>query len=178
MILAYKAFNPDMTCRDFQYKCGRWYEQYEPAKLCKKGFHACILPQHVFKHYPTSSIFSKVLLDDVDTIVNAKEFTHDSKICGRQIYIFPYTLTFNKLVEENAAVIGVLLKIKGFSEKEANRISDCYSPWLNDSSSILTNGMWFDITRDLLLDKDGNKKITVEDLLKRIEEEQRKAGLF
>lgn len=190
MILAYKAFNPDMTCRDFQYKCGRWYEQYEPAKLCKKGFHACILPQHVFCYYPSFSKFAKVLLDDIDTNVNVMDFSRDSKICGRQIYIFPYTLTLNEMIKENATVLNILLRIEGCEER-TNHILSYFSDDLtaldsiSDPNSRLARIMWFNITRkwfnitrNLCLDKSDNEKITVKDLLKRIEEEQRKAGLF
>ena len=37
---AYKGFNNDMTCRDFQYTEGGEYET-DKAKLCESGFHAC-----------------------------------------------------------------------------------------------------------------------------------------
>ena len=37
----YKAFNRDMTCRDFQYEEGGIYEISEPPELCERGFHFC-----------------------------------------------------------------------------------------------------------------------------------------
>ena len=48
---AYKGFNKDMTCRGFQFEESKTYEEKE-AKLCEKGFHACLNPIDVFKYYP------------------------------------------------------------------------------------------------------------------------------
>lgn len=39
---AYKAFNPDMTCRGFQYEIGQTYEMEEEPIKCERGFHACL----------------------------------------------------------------------------------------------------------------------------------------
>ena len=48
---AYKAFNPDWTCRGFQYKVGETYTFSETPKLCYRGFHACTNPADCFDHY-------------------------------------------------------------------------------------------------------------------------------
>lgn len=37
----YKGFNPDMTCRGFQYEVGKVYETDKPIALCAHGFHFC-----------------------------------------------------------------------------------------------------------------------------------------
>ncbi len=37
----YKAFNPDLTCRDMQYEVGKSYSMDEEPMLCKRGFHFC-----------------------------------------------------------------------------------------------------------------------------------------
>ena len=50
-IKAYKGFNNDMTCRDFQYEVGKEYEQKGKIEVCENGFHACENPMDVFKHY-------------------------------------------------------------------------------------------------------------------------------
>ena len=48
---AYKGFNPDMTCRGFQYEEGKTYET-DKAELCECGFHACLEPLDVIAYYP------------------------------------------------------------------------------------------------------------------------------
>ena len=40
-MIGYKIFNPDWTCRDFQYKVGKTYEMEESPKCCERGFHFC-----------------------------------------------------------------------------------------------------------------------------------------
>ena len=60
VIKAYKGFNKDMTCRDFQYEEGKEY-MTEKAKSCECGFHACEYPLDVFSHYPPgTSVYHKV----------------------------------------------------------------------------------------------------------------------
>ena len=48
---AYKGFDKDLKCRDFQYEIGKEYEEKE-AKACEKGFHACTNPLNVLRYYP------------------------------------------------------------------------------------------------------------------------------
>ena len=48
---AYKGFDKDLKCRDFQYEIGKEYEEKE-AIACKKGFHACTNPLNVLQYYP------------------------------------------------------------------------------------------------------------------------------
>ena len=48
---AYKGFDKDLKCRDFQYEIGKEYEEKE-AKVCEKGFHACTSPLNVLQYYP------------------------------------------------------------------------------------------------------------------------------
>ena len=50
-IKGYKGFNPDLTCRDFQYEVGKEYETDE-AKVCETGFHFCENPFDVWGYYP------------------------------------------------------------------------------------------------------------------------------
>lgn len=48
---AYKGFDKDLKCRNFQYEIGKEYEEKE-AKACEKGFHACTNPLNVLQYYP------------------------------------------------------------------------------------------------------------------------------
>ena len=54
-IKAYKGFNNDMTCRDFQYEVGKEYEQKGKIEVCGNGFHACENPMNVFRYYPPNN---------------------------------------------------------------------------------------------------------------------------
>ena len=54
-IKAYKGFNSDMTCRNFQFEVGKEYEQEGKIEACEKGFHACENPMGVFGYYPPSN---------------------------------------------------------------------------------------------------------------------------
>ena len=60
VIKAYKGFNKDMTCRDFQYEEGKEYETYK-AEACECGFHASEYPIDVFSYYPPgTSVYHEV----------------------------------------------------------------------------------------------------------------------
>lgn len=55
---AYKGFNKNLKCRDFQYEVGNTYEQEGGVEICEKGFHAIDgneSPLNVFDYYPPSS---------------------------------------------------------------------------------------------------------------------------
>ena len=49
-IKGYKGFNPDLTCRGFQYEVGKEYEE-KNAKSCNSGSHFCENPFDVFGYY-------------------------------------------------------------------------------------------------------------------------------
>ena len=79
---AYKGFDKDMKCREFQYEVGKEYEE-ENSALCKKGFHACENPLDTFRYYaPTNSRYCEVDVDD-----NGERNSGDSKVCGKYIKI-------------------------------------------------------------------------------------------
>lgn len=79
---AYKGFDENLKCRDFQYEIGKEYEETN-AKLCETGFHACENPIDVFTYYPpANSRYCDVDLKDV-----TDELSNDSKKCGKRIHI-------------------------------------------------------------------------------------------
>ena len=60
VIKAYKGFNKDMACRDFQYEEGKEYEE-ERAEACNCGFHACEHPLDCLRYYdPAHSVYHEV----------------------------------------------------------------------------------------------------------------------
>lgn len=48
---AYKCFDKNLKCRDFQFEIGKTYEHVDELKMCKSGFHFCEKPMHLFKYY-------------------------------------------------------------------------------------------------------------------------------
>jgi hypothetical protein len=86
-LIAYKAFNGDMTCRDFQYEEGKTYEIEGEIKSCFRGFHACINLLDIFNYYDgrigKDVVIHEVYLSgDIDEDNNA-----DSKVCSSKIEI-------------------------------------------------------------------------------------------
>ena len=79
---AYKGFNPDMTCRGFQYEEGKTYTT-EEARLCESGFHACESPLDCYRYYePSKAVYHEVELDDV-----SEEKGQDTKRVAKKIKI-------------------------------------------------------------------------------------------
>ena len=79
---AYKGFNKDLTCRDFQYEEGKEYETSR-AECCETGFYACEYPLDVFSYYsPNKSVFHEVEIDG-----SIDKSSDGDKICGTKIRI-------------------------------------------------------------------------------------------
>ena len=103
---AYKGFNPDMTCRGFQYKEGETYTE-DTAELCQSGFHACEDPIDCLAYYaPGESVYHEVELDDVlperesDTKVAAKKITIGAKLDIASMVKASIDFRFSKTTEE------------------------------------------------------------------------------
>ena len=63
VVVAYKAFNKDLTCRDFQFEIGKTYEHDGKVVACESGFHACENPMDTWGYYDlTQSRFCTVEL--------------------------------------------------------------------------------------------------------------------
>ena len=54
-VKGYKVFNPDWTCRGFQYKVGESYEMDKEPIACKRGFHFCERLEDCFNYYDFDS---------------------------------------------------------------------------------------------------------------------------
>ena len=82
-IIAYKGFNKDLKCRDFQYEVGKEYQIDGEIKCCLHGFHACESPFEVWDYYDMlNSRFAKV--EQSGTIDREKNST---KVCSSRIKI-------------------------------------------------------------------------------------------
>ena len=104
---AYKGFNADMTCRDFQFEEGKTYEHEGEVKLCESGFHACEDPLDIFGYYaPSGSEFHEVELDGVsderedDTKVVAKKITIGARLSIDKIIKACIQIRFSKYEKE------------------------------------------------------------------------------
>ena len=84
---AYKAFNADMTCRDFQYEEGKTYKIKGEPKLCIRGFHACLNLLDVFNYY-CGAIGKTIVVHEVELEGLSKEINEDdSKVVAKKITI-------------------------------------------------------------------------------------------
>ena len=82
-IIAYKGFDRNLKCRDFQYEVGKEYEMNGEIECCKRGFHACKSPMEVWDHYDMlNSRFAKV--EQSGTIDRENNST---KVCSSRIKI-------------------------------------------------------------------------------------------
>jgi hypothetical protein len=54
-IKGYKVFNPDWTCRGFQYEVGKTFEHDGNIELCGSGFHFCQKASDCFNYYDFNS---------------------------------------------------------------------------------------------------------------------------
>ena len=82
-IIAYKGFDKDFKCRDFQYEVGKTYEMDGNIKCCNRGFHACESPMEVFDHYDMlTSRFA-----EVEQSGEIDKENNSTKICSSRIKI-------------------------------------------------------------------------------------------
>ena len=83
VIIAYKGFDKDLKCRDFQFEIGKTYTHAGPVVSCQSGFHACENPFDVLNYYD--------LLDSRFAVVEQSGATErrpeDTKIASATITI-------------------------------------------------------------------------------------------
>lgn len=83
-IKGYKVFNPDWTCRDFQYEVGKTFEDDVTPKCCSRGFHFCTKASDCFNYYDfnhENKVAEVLALGMVDTE------SGDTKCCTNKIQI-------------------------------------------------------------------------------------------
>ena len=87
VIKAYKGFNPDMTCRGFQYEVGKEYEIEGGIQICEKGFHACESPLEVLDHYPIFGDNGENRFCEVEQSGAIDKEKDSTKVCSSKIKI-------------------------------------------------------------------------------------------
>ena len=83
---AYKVFNSDLTCREFQYEEGKTYEFDGELELCVRGFHACLNLKDVFNYY-FGELGKDIVVHEVELEGVSNERQCDSKVVAKKITI-------------------------------------------------------------------------------------------
>ena len=84
MVIGYKVFNPDWTCRGFQYEVGKTFEEDVKPSCCNRGFHFCKELKDCFNYYtfnPNNKVAKVVAMGELD------EESDGSKCCTNKIQI-------------------------------------------------------------------------------------------
>ena len=103
-VTAYKGFDKNLKCRDFQFKVGKEYVHKGKVEACESGFHACEYPLDVFGYYPPSG--SRFAI--VEQSGELSRHDNDSKIASSHLSV-KAEISFGDLVK--ASVDFVLGKI-------------------------------------------------------------------
>ncbi len=103
---AYKGFDKDFKCRDFQYEVGQFYTFDRKTSICHAGFHACVEPIDVLRFYCKPDTRYAVVdveqtadISHLETEFRKKHLRNDSKIVGDQISI-EKEITVDDLIQE------------------------------------------------------------------------------
>jgi hypothetical protein len=67
-VKGFKVFNPDWTCRGFQYEVGKTYEEDVTPSVCNRGFHFCKQAKDCFNYYtfdPNNKVAEVIALGEV-----------------------------------------------------------------------------------------------------------------
>ena len=81
-VKGYKVFDPDWTCRGFQYKVGETFVEDVSPSVCNRGFHFCEKAVDCFNYYdfnPENKVAEVLALGEV--------VTEDNKSCTNKIQI-------------------------------------------------------------------------------------------
>ena len=80
----YKVFEPDWTCRGYQFEVGKTFTEDVIPVCCYKGFHFCTEIVDCFEYYPFST-HNKVA--EVEALGYIDTSNKDSKCCTNKIHI-------------------------------------------------------------------------------------------
>ena len=128
-IIAYKGFDKDLKCRDFQYEIGKKYIHKGDVKPCESGFHACQYPLDVFQYYtPAESRFAEVE-------ASGEIVPHEDKICCEKIKI-KTELTLGALIQ--AAVKFTFDRVKWTKENHVEKEKEAASATGNYGAASAT----------------------------------------
>ena len=104
VVKGFKVFNPDWTCRHFQYEVGQVYSMDESPRCCDRGFHFCEKAADCFQYYsfdPENKVAEVEAFGEIDT--------NDTKSCTNKIKIvreIPWAELLN-IVNEGKSCTGL-----------------------------------------------------------------------
>jgi hypothetical protein len=108
-VVAYKAFNADMSCRGFKYEVGQTYEHDGTVEMCGNGFHACTVPFDCWTYYEGSTNLARVVYPD--GVLNKQ--SKDSKVVGAKIIIEAKLELSDWIKAQTKAVLALCKSAKG-----------------------------------------------------------------
>ena len=133
-IYAYKGFDKDLKCQDFQYEVGKDYEQDGNIKCCEKGFHACEFPYDVFSYYAPGRN------NRYCTVTQSGEMDKregDSKVASSKIHI-ETEIGLDGIIK--AGVKFILDKVNWKDKKESNTGNQSAATNTGDYSAATNTG--------------------------------------
>ena len=91
----FKVFNPDWTCRGFQFEVGKIFEEDVKPRCCEKGFHFCVKAADCFQYY---SFDSNNKVAEVEALGVVDTESDNSKCCTNKIHIIR-ELTWHEVLD-------------------------------------------------------------------------------
>ena len=81
-VIGYKVFNPDWTCRGFQYEVGKTFKHDGDIKMCGSGFHFCLKLSACFNYYTFDSVNKVAVVEAIGDVITKgdKSVTNEIKI--------------------------------------------------------------------------------------------------
>lgn len=113
-IFAYKGFDENFCCRDFQYEVGKEYHITGDLKICKNGFHACKDLMNTFNYYQMENSRFAIVKLWGDVLYG------DDKMCASDIEIVE-ELSLKDIVKRYAASKVDFLEYKNCTSFELNK---------------------------------------------------------
>ena len=116
-IFAYKGFDENFCCRDFQYEVGKEYHITGDLKICKNGFHACKDLMNTFNYYQMGNSRFAIVKLWGDVLYG------DDKMCASDIEIVE-ELPLKDIVKRYAASKVDFLEYKNYTRFELNKLEN------------------------------------------------------
>ena len=131
---AYKGFNQDLICNNYQYEINKTYEHNGEIKCCNSGFHACESPFDVL-HYYSAAENSRYF--EVECDGDISHDNEDSKFACRQITL-KTEIGLPGLI--SAGMEAVFEKVKNIKPDKATSGYKSTSATSGDYSTSATSG--------------------------------------